>query len=235
MEQTKPQRRTIIFDYWNVNKKLKLIEESKSSSRQSVTLIEDLSNEIFYEIFNHLYVYYVYKAFYNLNIRLQNLLTNSTLPLKINVSSISKSIFQSCHRHIIMPNKLRITSSRQSVTFIEDLSNEFSYEIFNHLHVYYVYKTFYNVNISLESVFMNLRLPLKISVSSMSKSICQSYNRHIIMLNSQRITSLCLSNPFIVDVIFSPVRIASNFTRLETLIIDNIKSKYLINILNYFF
>ncbi|CAF4843958.1 unnamed protein product [Rotaria sp. Silwood2] len=95
MEQTKPQRRTIIFDYWNVNKKLKLIEESKSSSRQSVTLIEDLSNEIFYEIFNHLYVYYVYKAFYNLNIRLQNLLTNSTLPLKINVSSISKSIFQS--------------------------------------------------------------------------------------------------------------------------------------------
>ncbi|CAF2793501.1 unnamed protein product [Rotaria sp. Silwood2] len=53
------------------------------------------------------------------------------------------------------------------------------------------------------------------------------------MLNSQRITSLCLSNPFIVDVIFSPVRIASNFTRLETLIVDNIKSKYLINILNY--
>ncbi|CAF3064356.1 unnamed protein product [Rotaria sp. Silwood2] len=184
MEQTKSQRRTIIFDYWNANKKLKLIEESKSSSRQSVTLIEDLSNEIFMK-FSIIFMF--------------------------------------------------IISSRQSVTFIEDLSNEFSYEIFNHLHVYYVYKTFYNLNIRLQSLLTNLTLPLKISVSSMSKSICQSYNRHIIMLNSQRITSLCLSNPFIVDVIFSPVRIASNFTRLETLIIDNIKSKYLINILNYFF
>ncbi|CAF3964394.1 unnamed protein product [Rotaria sordida] len=154
MEQTKPQRRTIIFDYWNINKKKKLIEEPKISSKKSVTLIENFSNEIFYEIFNYLDVYYVYKAFYNLNIRLQNLLTNSTLPLKINISSMSKSIFQSYNRHIIMPNK-------------------------------------------------------------------------------HRIISLYLSNSFIVDIIFSPVRIASNFTRLETLIFDNIKSKYLINILNH--
>jgi hypothetical protein len=42
-----------------------------------------------------------------------------------------------------------------------------------------------------------------------------------------------LSNLFIVDLIFSPVRIASYFTRLETLIFDNIKSKYLVNILHH--
>ncbi|CAF3532321.1 unnamed protein product [Rotaria sp. Silwood1] len=154
MEQTKPKRRTSIFDYWSVSKKKKFIEESKSSSRKSVTLMEDLSNEIFYEIFNYLDVYYVYKAFYNLNIRLQSLLTNSTLPLKINISFMSKSNFQSYYRHIIMPNK-------------------------------------------------------------------------------HRIISLYLSNPFVVDFIFSPVRVTSNFTRLETLLFDNIKSKYLINILNH--
>jgi hypothetical protein len=44
-----------------------------------------------------------------------------------------------------------------------------------------------------------------------------------------------LSNLFVVDLIFSPVRIASYFTRLETLIFDNIKSKYLVNILHHLF
>jgi hypothetical protein len=53
------------------------------------------------------------------------------------------------------------------------------------------------------------------------------------MPNKHRITSLHVTNPFIIDLIFSPVRITSNFIRLETLIFDNIKPKYLVNILNH--
>ena len=67
----------------------------------------------------------------------------------------------------------------------------------------------------------------------MSKSIFQRYNRHMIMPNKHRIISLYISNPFVVDVVFSPVRITSNFIRLETLIFDNIKPKYLFNILHH--
>jgi hypothetical protein len=53
------------------------------------------------------------------------------------------------------------------------------------------------------------------------------------MPNKHRITSLRVTNPFIIDFIFSPVRITSNFIRLETLIFDNIKPKYLVNILHH--
>ncbi|CAF1160872.1 unnamed protein product [Adineta steineri] len=154
MEQSKPQRRTNIFDYYRTNKQIKLTKVLERSPQKAITRFEDLSNELFYDVFNYLDVYDVYKAFYNLNIRLQSLLINTTLPLNINISSMSKSSFQNYHRHMIMPNK-------------------------------------------------------------------------------HRITSLSISNPFVVDLIFSPVRIASSFTRLEKLIFNNIKSKYLVNILHH--
>jgi hypothetical protein len=65
------------------------------------------------------------------------------------------------------------------------------------------------------------------------KSTFQEYYTNIIIPNKHRIQSLYLSNPFIVDLFFSPVRIASKLIRLDTLIFYNIKSKYLPNILNY--
>ncbi|CAF4180402.1 unnamed protein product, partial [Rotaria sordida] len=52
--------------------------------------LEDLSNELFIEIFNYLDVYHIYQSFYNLNKYLQNLVVNSNFPLKIHLSSISK-------------------------------------------------------------------------------------------------------------------------------------------------
>jgi hypothetical protein len=49
--------------------------------------IENLSNEIFYEIFDYLDGYDIYKSFSNLNIRLDNLLVNSSFHMKIDCSS----------------------------------------------------------------------------------------------------------------------------------------------------
>jgi hypothetical protein len=72
--------------------------------------LEDLSNELFYEIFDYLDGCDIHKAFSNLNIRFQNLLTSSLLPLKINLSSESQSTLEQRCRHIIIPNKHNILS-----------------------------------------------------------------------------------------------------------------------------
>jgi hypothetical protein len=53
--------------------------------------------------------------------------------------------------------------------------------------------------------------------------------------NQHRITSLRLSDVFIVHMILSPPRVISKFLRLETLILDHIESKHLENVLQYAF
>ncbi|CAF4011809.1 unnamed protein product, partial [Adineta steineri] len=62
--------------------------------KEVITCFEDLSNELIYEIFELLDCDHVYQAFYSLNTRFYNLITNSTLPIEVNLSSISKSTFQ---------------------------------------------------------------------------------------------------------------------------------------------
>jgi hypothetical protein len=128
---------------------------------------------------------------------------------------------------------LSFSLSAQSIFHFEDFSNELFYEIFDFLDVYHVYQAFCDLNLRFQRL-INSTLPLKINISScISKSTFQHYYTYIIIPNKHRIQSLYLSNTFIVDLFFSPVRIASKLIRLDTLIFDNIKSKYLPNILNY--
>jgi hypothetical protein len=54
------------------------------SFSKSMTSIEDLSNEFFYEIFEYFYDCDMYKTFSNLNNHFQHLLTSSSQLLKIN-------------------------------------------------------------------------------------------------------------------------------------------------------
>jgi hypothetical protein len=72
--------------------------------------IEQLSNEIFYEIFDYLDGYDIHKAFSNLNTRFENLFINSSYLLKIRFSSESESIFEDRYKHIIDSNKYQIIS-----------------------------------------------------------------------------------------------------------------------------
>jgi hypothetical protein len=83
---------------------------------------EDLSNEIIHEIFEYLDDYHIYKSFFNLNTRLQNLLINSTIPIQINISTLSKSTFEHYYTDFILPNKHRIKSL--------ELSNPFAINFF---------------------------------------------------------------------------------------------------------
>ncbi|CAF2984503.1 unnamed protein product [Rotaria sp. Silwood2] len=75
-----------------------------------ITQLEYLSNEVFYEIFEYLDGCFVYNTFSNLNIRFKHLFNDSLLPLKLNLSWTSKSIFENYYKYIIIPNFNRIIS-----------------------------------------------------------------------------------------------------------------------------
>ncbi|CAF0833251.1 unnamed protein product [Adineta steineri] len=109
MEQIKRERSnsTNIYDK---NKKQKIQVKTNCSLKEFNTCFEDLSNELIYEIFDLLDFHHVYQAFDSLNARFYNLITNTTLPIEVNLSSISKSTFQRYNKDIILPNKHRIHS-----------------------------------------------------------------------------------------------------------------------------
>ncbi|CAF2673102.1 unnamed protein product [Rotaria sp. Silwood2] len=77
----------------------------------SRTLIEDLSNEFFYEIFEYLDSYEIYQAFFDLNNRFQQLLNSSYLLFKIrHCYSQSKEIIMNKYKQIFLHNKNQIFS-----------------------------------------------------------------------------------------------------------------------------
>ena len=87
---------------------------------RSANVIEDLSSEIIYEIFDFLDPFHVYKAFSNLNTRFQDLVS-STLTIKVNTSIMSKSAFHDYYEHFIIPNNDRISLLYLFNSFIVNL------------------------------------------------------------------------------------------------------------------
>ncbi|CAF3719457.1 unnamed protein product [Adineta steineri] len=71
-----------------------------------MTRVEDLSNEIFLEIFNYLDSCDILKAFINLNIRFQRFITDSHLQLKVKLCPQIKSK----SKQILLPHKSQIFS-----------------------------------------------------------------------------------------------------------------------------
>ncbi|CAF4004181.1 unnamed protein product, partial [Rotaria sordida] len=104
-----PIKRQFSFNH-SIDVKTKKLRKTSDEENLSITCFEHLSNDLFYEIFDYLDAYDIYKAFSKLNIRFYNLLTFSSLPLKINLSKQSESILEHCCRNVIIPNKHRILS-----------------------------------------------------------------------------------------------------------------------------
>ena len=78
---------------------------------RSITCIENLSNEFFYEIFDYLDGCEIYEAFSYLNYRFQQLLNSSSLLFKIKYDySTSEEIFLNNYEHIIVHNRHQIYS-----------------------------------------------------------------------------------------------------------------------------
>ena len=66
----------------------------------------------------------------------------------------------------------------------------------------------------------------------MSKSIFKHYHKDIIQSNIHRITLIYCSDVFMYDYVLSSISKLSKFQQLETLILDNIESKYFEYVLN---
>ncbi|CAF1520734.1 unnamed protein product, partial [Rotaria sp. Silwood1] len=115
----------------------------------------------------------------------------------------------------------------------EDLANEIFYEIIDYLDFYHVYKAFFNLNQRFQCILTNSIYPIRINILAMSKSNFEHYYNDIIIPNKHRINKLRLSNIFTINIIFSSSRFICKYLQLETLILDNIKSKSLENILNH--
>ncbi|CAF3610681.1 unnamed protein product [Rotaria sp. Silwood1] len=96
---------------------------------------EDLANELFYEIFEYLDLYDIYRGFFNLNQRFQNLIINSNFPNQINISTMSKSKFEYYHKNILLPNKHRIYLIRLSIPFMSELIFSSAYTILRFIHL----------------------------------------------------------------------------------------------------
>ncbi|CAF0872427.1 unnamed protein product [Adineta steineri] len=118
-----------------VNKKQKII---------SITSVEDLPNEIFYEIFEHLDGCHIYEVFLNLNNRFNELLNSSSLLFKIQVHSLCEESYMDIYKQLILTQidhyelrkRLNTTVSGKNTTIYDYLrsrlnTNEFlpSYSI----------------------------------------------------------------------------------------------------------
>ena len=104
-------------------------------------------------------------------------------------------------------------------SYFEYLANEIIYEIFEYLDVYH---GFFYLNNRFKNLLINSNLPFQINISNLSKTNLELYHEHMINPNRHRINILRLSNPFIVDLVFSPPRTICDFIQLERMSIQNI-------------
>ncbi|CAF1475450.1 unnamed protein product, partial [Rotaria sp. Silwood1] len=135
MKRTKQQDNNLV-QILNSNKKRKLDNQiSVKTINSNEFLLEDLPNEILYKIFEYLDSYDIYKGFYNLNKRFQNLSINSNVLTKINISTISKSNFEDYYRIILLLNRNRINFLGLINPFAADIIFSPPDQILNFVHL----------------------------------------------------------------------------------------------------
>ena len=86
-----------------------------------ISVFEDLSNELIHEIFHYLHFHHAFESFYDLKERFQYFFLRSNLPIHINLSSISKSLFGRYLTQTILPRRDRIQSLRICNPFAADM------------------------------------------------------------------------------------------------------------------
>ncbi|CAF1428049.1 unnamed protein product [Adineta ricciae] len=125
--------------------------------------------------------------------------------------------------------KRRKSKSNEIISILENLANETIYEIFEYLDYYHIYQSFYNLNTRFRSLLTKSTLPLKINLFLMSQTTFNRYNQDIIIPNNHRIETLRIENHIIFDEYTLGL---SNKIFLRTLIIENIESTCLKNLLD---
>ncbi|CAF5196053.1 unnamed protein product, partial [Rotaria magnacalcarata] len=114
-------RFTYTVDIQRTNRQESDSVQNSNSTKKQKFQVENLANEILYEIFEYLDMYHIYKGFFNLNKRFQNLIINSNFLHKINISKISKHDFKGYYKNILLPNRRRIRLLRLSNSCITEI------------------------------------------------------------------------------------------------------------------
>ncbi|CAF1491711.1 unnamed protein product [Rotaria sordida] len=128
--------------------------------------------------------------------------------------------------------KLRTKYNDRKITnCLENLSNELFYEIFDYLDGCDLFKAFSNLNIRFEALLTSLFLLLKIDLRFHPEVIRRYRSTCIVVPNKHRIISLSLTNFYLYNSTFTRFNIDSSFSRLESLVLDNMKSNELIPLL----
>ncbi|CAF1565185.1 unnamed protein product, partial [Adineta steineri] len=234
MEQIKCQRTNNMNNHDN-NKKQKIqVETNRCSLEQLVTCFEDLPNELIDEIFELLDFHYVYSAFYSLNTRFHNLIVKSTLPIEVNLSSISKSTFQRFNKDIILSNKHRIHSLHLSNPCLYDDISSPTHIISDFLHLETL-----SLN-NMESQYLEhllatlVSLPCLSSLSIISTGYMQNKTSiycHVVRLLALKYCSLSLKGPYYNELLSPTI---DEYSPIEYLIIShNISIDELHNLLSY--
>jgi hypothetical protein len=100
----------------------------------SITLIENLPNEFFLEIFEYLDGCDIYQAFSNLNYHFQQLINSSFLLFKFNLHSLSSyDVYTNTYKQLLLNNKhqilsFHITLSLQKDDFLSSFSIDSSFD-----------------------------------------------------------------------------------------------------------
>ncbi|CAF3719468.1 unnamed protein product [Adineta steineri] len=130
-------------------------------------------------------------------------------------------------------NKKQKLSTTTNKSCLENLANELIYEIFDYLDINDIYFGFFYLNNRFQNLYLNSNNAFQLNLSNISKEDFEYYHKNVLEPNKNRIKILYLTNPFTIDLIFSPPRLISTYNQIEKLIFDNIHSKYLINILTH--
>ena len=89
----------------------------------SLTKLEHLSNDLFYEIFEHMDAYDIFHAFSNLNRRFQTLLYHSSFPLQVDWSKVNVKFDHFCSQNLMSTSErlvyLHVSGNSSSIAFPE--------------------------------------------------------------------------------------------------------------------
>ncbi|CAF3685603.1 unnamed protein product [Rotaria sp. Silwood1] len=192
-----------------------------------INCIENLSDELFYEIFDYLDGCDIYKAFLNLNFRLQHLITSSLFLLKIKFRpKTTLELLELCG-NIIFPNRHRIISFH--------LENKL---LVNDFFIYFTIDSSFNclrsivlkdVETSRSSLFLfylkSLPHLLSLTMYIDPQLDCDFYNIYRMIFSFPCLKynklSLCSCSQYKYMNIIAPRAINEKFSTIEYLVIDH--------------
>jgi len=119
-----------------------------------------------------------------------------------------------------------------SITSIENLSNDFFYELFDYLDGYHIYESFSNLNYRFEQLLKSSYLLFKIKLDSLSDELYSDTFTQFILLNKHQMLSFHVSIPSEDELRFSLFPINSSFDHLESLVLNDVESTILCLILS---